>query len=94
MGIYEFVTSTTDLLGVLTRSTVLDGSDQDTEWVQSGHQVYNLEGLLDDENGLELLSGVPAVVHHGGGESLYDWALGLPELFNLVSPGGVRDEDL
>lgn len=45
----------------------------------------DLEGVLDDSDGHDLLAVVSAVHHEGVDESLDDWALGLSESFNLVS---------
>jgi len=47
--------------------------------------VDDLEGVLDDSDGHDLLAVVSAVHHEGVDESLDDWALGLSESFNLVS---------
>jgi len=51
--------------------------------------VDDLEGVLDDSNGHDLLAVVSAVHHEGVHKSLDDWALGLSESFNLVSSSSV-----
>ena len=56
----------------------------------SGEQVDDLEGVLDDAAGHELLAVVAAVHHHGVGESLHDGALRLAEALGGVAAAGVR----
>jgi len=51
--------------------------------------VDDLEGVLDDSDGHDLLAVVSAVHHEGVDESLDDGALGLSESFNLVSATSV-----
>lgn len=49
----------------------------------------DLEGVLDDSDGHDLLAVVTAVHHERVDESLDDWALRLSESFNLVSAASV-----
>lgn len=54
-----------------------------------GEQVDDLEGVLDDAHGHQLLAVVAAVHHHGVGEALHDGALRLAEALGRVAPGAV-----
>ena len=49
----------------------------------------DLEGVLDDSDGHDLLAVVSAVHHERVDESLDDWALRLSESFNLGSAASV-----
>ena len=53
----------------------------------------DLESVLDDSDGHELLSVVSAVHHEGVDESLDDRALGLSETLDGISAGGVSEVD-
>lgn len=55
----------------------------------SGQQVDDLEGVLDDTHGHQLLAVVAAVHHHGVGETLHNGALGLTETFGRITPSRV-----
>lgn len=78
--------------GVLARSGVLHSVDQHLDWVLTGHQVDEVEGVLDDAHGHELLTVVTSVSHESVHEALDDWASGLPEATLLVASGGVRQK--
>ena len=49
------------------------------EGVLPGQQVDDLEAVLDDPNGQQLLAVVPAVHHQAVHQALHDGALGLAE---------------
>uniref|UniRef100_A0A8V5GUV4 Uncharacterized protein n=1 Tax=Melopsittacus undulatus TaxID=13146 RepID=A0A8V5GUV4_MELUD len=52
-------------------------------------KVDDLEGVLDDAHGHELLPVIPAVHHHGVGEPLHNGTLGFAEALGRVAPGAV-----
>jgi len=54
-------TSRSDLGGVFSWASELDGSDEDFKWVSSGQEVDDFESVSDDSDGLDLLTGVSAV---------------------------------
>lgn len=55
----------------------------------SGQQVDDLEGMLDDAHGHQLLAIVAAVHHHGVGQTLHDGALGLAETLGGITSSRV-----
>ena len=57
----------------------------------SGQQVDDLEGVLDDAHGHQLLAVVAAVHHHGVGEALHDGALRLAEALGGIAAPGVGE---
>merc|ERR1712093_278977 len=70
-----------------------EGVDEDLDRVGVGHEVDNLEGVLDDPDGHLLLAVVAAVHHQGADESLDDGHLSLAELLASISAGGVGEPD-
>lgn len=88
-------TTGTDTGGVLAGTSVRDGSDKDLDGVLTGQKVDELHSLLDDPDGLLLLTVVPvAGGHEHGSKTLDDGALGLLEATLLVAASSVGDEDL
>lgn len=55
----------------------------------SSQQVDDLEGVLDDAHGHQLLAVVAAVHHHGVGQTLHDGALGLTETLGSITSSRV-----
>lgn len=55
----------------------------------SSQQVDDLEGVLDDANGHQLLAVVAAVHHHGVGQTLHDGALSLAETLGGITSSRV-----
>lgn len=51
----------------------------------SSQEVDDLEGVLDDAHGHQLLAVVAAVHHHGVGQTLHDGALGLAETLGGIT---------
>ena len=62
------------------------------EGVLPGQQVDDLEAVLDDPDGQQLLAVVPAVHHQAVHQALHDGALGLAEPLGGVPPGRVGQE--
>ena len=88
-------TTGTDTGGVLAGTSVRDGSDKDLDGVLTGQKVDELHSLLDDPDGLLLLTVVPvAGGHEHGSKTLDDGALGLLEATLLVAASSVGHEDL
>lgn len=56
----------------------------------SSQQVDDLEGVLDNAHGHQLLAVVASVHHHGVGQTLHDGTLGLAEAFGSITPCRVR----
>lgn len=83
----------TDSSRVFSGTTVDDGVDHNLQRVEVGEQVDDLQSVLDDSHGLELLTVVSAVHHQGVGETLDNGALGLSEPLCGVSAGSVGDVD-
>jgi hypothetical protein len=79
-GLSLDVTTLSDSGGVFSWSGVINGSDEDINWVLSSLEIDDLESLLDDLDGLELLTGVSSVELKASDESLDDWHSGLFEL--------------
>jgi hypothetical protein len=80
--------------GVFTGTTVLASVDQDLDGVLAGHQVDDLESVLDDLHGLDFFTGVSALVHEAVNHAFNDRALDLSELLELVSTSGMRNSHL
>ena len=78
-----------DTGGVLARSGVDDGIDDDLDGVLVGEEVDDLEGVLDDADGHELLARVASLAHEAARQTLDDGAGGLAEALLLVTPGSV-----
>ena len=93
-GLFFDHTARTDSGGVFAGTAVLAGVDQDLDGVLAGHQVDDLEGVLDDLDGLDLFTGVAALIHEAIHHALDDGALDLSELLELVTAGGVGNGDL
>ena len=72
---------------------VHDSVDEDLDGVGTSHEVDDLERVLDDAEGHELLAVVAAVHHEAVDETLNNGALSLAEALLVVSPGGVGDVD-
>ena len=71
--------SATNPGGVLAGAGVNDGVDKDLEGVLPGQQVDDLEAVLDNPDGQELLAVVPAVHHEAVHQTLDHGALSLAE---------------
>lgn len=84
-------TSRADTGRVFTRTTVNDSINEHLDGVLVGHEVDDLEGVLDDANGQELLAVVAAVHHQRVGQTLNNGALGLTEALNIVTTSAVGD---
>lgn len=78
--------------GVFSGTRVDNGVNNNLEWVLLGQHVDDLQSVLDDSDGLQLLTVVSTVHHQGVGQSLDDWALGLSESLGSVSAGSVGNE--
>src|SRR5690606_2253190 len=76
------------------RTAVKNGINGDLDGVLVGDEVDDLERVLNNSHGLQLLSVVASVHHKGVGESLDDWALGLAEALDGISSGGMWEVDL
>lgn len=74
---------------VFAGARVLDGVHQDLDRVLTRQQVDDLEAVLDDAHGHELLAVVAAVHHHGVDQALDDRALGLAETLGGIAAGRV-----
>ena len=75
--------------GILSRSAVLDGINQNLNRVLVGQQVNNLKRLLDDTNGELLLTVVSSLHHHGVNQSLDNRTSGLSEPLLLITTSSV-----
>jgi hypothetical protein len=89
-GLSSDGTGASDTGRVLTGPRVDDGRDKDLQRVFAGQQVHDLEGVLHNSAGHQLLAVVAAVHHQGICESLHNRALCLAEAFCGVPAGGVR----
>ena len=85
-------TGTTDTGGILTRTRVDDGINDNLDGVLVGEEVDDLEGVLDNADGHELLAGVAALLHEAAGKTLNNGAGGLAESLLLIATGGVGKE--
>jgi hypothetical protein len=93
-GLLSGNTSSTDSGGIFSSTTILDSVDEDLDGVLTSDKVDDVEGVLNDSDGLSLLTGVSSVEHESSDESLNDGALSLSEFLDLVSTGCVGNEDL
>ena len=82
-------TTRSNTSGVLSSTAVGNSIDDDLDRVLTGQEMNDVEGLLDNTDGLELLAVVSALSHHGVGESFDDGAGDLLELLSLVFAGSV-----
>ncbi len=89
-GLTTHRTGTADTSGVLAGAAVLDGVDQNLERVLARQQVNDLERVLDDAHGHELLAVVAAVHHERAAQALHNGAQRLAEALDLVAAGRVR----
>ena len=64
--------SVADAGGVLVGGCVLDGPDQDLDWVAAGPDVYDLEGVADDADDAGLVAAAAAGAHEAVDEPLGD----------------------
>ena len=78
--------------GVLTGGRVDDGVNKLLDGVGVGEQVDDIESVLDDANGHDLLAVVAPKHHEGAGEALDDRALGLLEALLLEAASAVGHE--
>jgi len=87
-------TGGTDTGGVFARATGLDGFDEDLKGVLVGQKVDDLEGVLDDAHGHQLLTVAAGLLHHTANEALGDRAGSLTEALLLVAAGSVGEPHL
>lgn len=92
-GLTLDTTAGTNTGGVFASTAVDDGVDDDLEGVFAGLELDDLEGLADDADALDLLTGVAAVEGNTADQTLDDGRGGLAEKLDLVAAGGVRNED-
>jgi len=94
-GLTTHNTTGTNTGGVLTGTSVGTGINKDLDRVLASEQVDELKGLLNDAEGVLLLT-VGAVTgnHNGADEALNEGALDLLELALLVATGGEGNKDL
>jgi len=88
-------TARTDTGGVLTTAALLDGVDDDLDWVLASQEMDQFKCLLNDSDGhllFTVLSG--AADHDHVCEALDDWALDFLELALLVAASSVRNVNL
>lgn len=64
------------------------------EGVLVGQQVHNLERLLQNANGQQLLAVVASLAHQCVGQALHNGAQSLPETLDLVATRRVWEVDL
>ena len=93
-GLLLDLTSGSDSGRVFSGAGQHDGSDEDLKRVSSSEEVDDFEGVSDDSDGFEFLTGVSTVELHGSDESFDDGTQGLSEFLGLISAGSVGDEDL
>ena len=87
-------TASTDLSGVFSWTSKLDGLDENFKWVSSGQEVDDFKSVSDDSDGFDFFTGVSAVELERSNESFYDGGECFSKLFSLISASGVWDEDL
>ena len=68
-------TGSTNTGGVFTRTRVGNGISKNLDGVLIGHEVDDIESLLDDLHGVHLLTSVAAMEHQAVGETLNKRAL-------------------
>ena len=83
-------TSGTNSGGVLTRSGVDNGINEDLKRILLGEEVDDLESVLHDSHSHDLLTVVAAVHHEGVGQSFHNWTVSLAESLDVVTTCGVR----
>jgi len=93
-GLLSGNTSRSDLGGVFSWASELDGSDEDFQWVSACQKVDDFECVSDDSDGLDLFTGVSAVELEWSDESFYDGGECLSEFFSLISSSSMWYEDL
>ena len=86
-------TTGTDAGRVFTGTSIDNGINDNLDRVGIGQQVDDLEGLVDDAVGQQLLAVVAATHHHRVRQTLDDRALGLLETLGGVTSGSVREVD-
>ena len=74
-----------DTGGILAWAGVDDGVDHDLERILAGQQVDDLEAVLHNPHGHQLLAIVPPVHHQRVDQALNDRALGFAEPLGSVS---------
>lgn len=79
--------------GVFAGTAVEDSVDSNLDGVLVGDEVDDLESVLNNAGGLDLLAVVAAVHHERVGETLNDGALGLPEPLDGIAAGRVGEVD-
>lgn len=82
-------TGTTNTGRVFTWTRVDDSGDQDLQRVLVCQKVDDLESVLHDADGHQLLTIVASLHHERVCETLDDWALGLAETLHGETSGGV-----
>jgi len=92
-GLSSDDTSRTDSGGVFSGATVLNGINDDLDWVLVGQEMDNLQSLLNDADSQLLLTVVSTLHHHRVDESLNNWAGGLSETLLLITTGSVWKVD-
>lgn len=91
-GLSSDGTGRTDSGGVFSGTRVDNSIDNNLQWVLLSKNVDDLKGVLDDSDGLQLLTVVLTVHHQRVGQSLNDWALSLSESLGSVSTSSVGNE--
>lgn len=92
-GLSSDGTGRTNSGGVFSWTSVDNGVNDNLDWVLVGQEVDDLKGVLDNSDSLELLTVVTAVHHHGVGQTLNDWALGLSETLDSITTSSVVEVD-
>jgi hypothetical protein len=87
-------TTSTDTGRVFSGTSLQDSSYEDFEGVPGSEEVNDFEGVADNTDGLDLLTGVASVELHGADEAFDDGAESFSEFLGLVATGGVGDKDL
>ncbi len=72
----------------------MDGLDEDFEWISSGQEVDDFEGVSDDSDGLDFLTGVSAMELKRSNKSLNNGSKCLSELFSLIPAGSMWHKNL
>lgn len=91
-GLSSDGTAGTDSGGILSGSSLHDGFEEDFQWVLSGEEVDDLQGLSEDPDSLLLFTILSMISYHEHiYESLGDGALNLLETLFLVFSGSVRN---
>lgn len=90
-GLSLDISTLTNSGGVLSGTAVINGIDQDIDWVLTSLEVDNLKGLFDYSDSLEFLTGVSTMELKTSDQSLYNWHSGLFELSDLISSSSMWD---